>query len=116
MTPLIEEGRVYRVLAPLYIIENKLKKIYLYNDQELNEYQNQYGTQHIVRAKGLGAMDDEDTYTTLLDPKTRRLQQLTTADLEKTIAKFNVLMGRDLAARRALASSIDYTVEESEAL
>ena len=53
MTPLISEGKVYRVLAPLYMIQEGKNKKYFYTDNELAEYQKVHKTGHLLRMKGL---------------------------------------------------------------
>jgi DNA gyrase/topoisomerase IV subunit B len=53
MRPLVEAGKLYRAVTPLYIIRQKNNEYYAYTDEELEEWKSQHqGTYELVRAKG----------------------------------------------------------------
>ncbi len=108
MQPLIEEGHVYFVDAPLFKVTTNKEVKYFYSQKEFDKYK---GGGVVDRLKGLGSMEKEDVSKTLLDNKTRRLEQLTTNDIEKTKKLFETLIGKNLGERKQLV--IDGT-EESE--
>lgn len=112
LRPLLEEGRIYRVQVPLYGIQKGKEMQYFYTEEELNIYSAKFGYPNpLFRFKGLGSMNSDSTEYTIMNPDTRKLQHITVEDCEKAVETFNVLMGKDLAARRELASNIDYGME-----
>lgn len=53
MRPLVEAGKLYRAVTPLYIIRQKDKEYYCYSDSELDEWKNAHtGKYDLLRAKG----------------------------------------------------------------
>lgn len=53
MRPLVEAGKLYRAVTPLYIIRQKSKEEYFYSDSELEEWKKTHkGNYDLIRAKG----------------------------------------------------------------
>lgn len=53
MRPLVEEGKLYRAVTPLYIVRKKGEEIYFYSDADLEEWkQHNKGSYDLLRAKG----------------------------------------------------------------
>ena len=53
MRPLVEAGKLYRAVTPLYIIRQKNKEEYFYSDSELEEWKKTHkGNYDLIRAKG----------------------------------------------------------------
>ena len=53
MRPLVEAGKLYRAVTPLYIIRQKGKEYYCYSEDELTEWKNSHsGSYDLLRAKG----------------------------------------------------------------
>ena len=53
MRPLIEAGKLYRAVTPLYIIKNGKEKVYIYSEDEFVEWKSKHGNPtEILRAKG----------------------------------------------------------------
>lgn len=53
MRPLVETGKLYRAVTPLYIIRQKGKEYYCYSEDELTEWKNSHsGSYDLLRAKG----------------------------------------------------------------
>jgi len=55
----------------------------------------------VERAKGLGEVGDPMTRETLITPGTRHLTQYTTNDIEASTELVDLLMGKEVAPRRA---------------
>jgi DNA gyrase subunit B len=122
MRPLLEAGRVYVAMPPLYTVTERRRatresgptKHYCYDEVERDALIARLEAENIGfdigRNKGLGEMDvDELAYTTL-DRATRVLRRVTLRDGEEAThaAKaFEVLMGRDVGPRK------DWIVERS---
>jgi DNA gyrase subunit B len=100
---LIQKGYVYIAETPLYEITCKGKTYFAYSEQEkaatLAELEGQKCT--IQRSKGLGENDPEMMWMTTMNPATRRLIKVMPADVERTAAMFNLLLGDDLAGRKS---------------
>ncbi len=118
MRPLIEAGRVYLALPPLFKITVKGKKPfvkYLYTTDELSEYTKQYSKESMLiqRFKGLGEMNAEQLWDTTMNPETRTLIQVRVEDLDEAEAEVNLLMGDDAARRRTwLENHVAFTLED----
>jgi DNA gyrase subunit B len=107
MRPLLEAGRVYAAVPPLYRIEISGSKDYVYcysddeRDRELGVLE-QAGkkVKEIQRYKGLGEMDADQLAETTLDVAHRKLRRMTMQDAESATKMFETLMGQDVSARR----------------
>lgn len=107
MRPLLEAGRVYAAVPPLYRIEVTGSKdyIYCYSDDERDRGVSRVESagkkvKEIQRYKGLGEMDADQLAETTLDVAHRKLRRMTMADAEAAAAMFETLMGQDVSGRR----------------
>ena len=102
MPSLIEAGKVYIAESPLYEITSKDQVWFAYTEREktqvLEELEGKKYT--IQRSKGLGENDADMMWLTTMNPKTRRLIKISTADAEQTAATFDLLLGDNLAGRK----------------
>ncbi|MBR5755613.1 MAG: DNA topoisomerase IV subunit B [Erysipelotrichaceae bacterium] len=114
MRELIETGHVYIAMPPLYGVMRNKERIYLYSDEELAEYKNEYGERlDIQRYKGLGEMDADQLWDTTMDPEKRTLIQVSIEDAALCERKISVLMGNNAETRREwIDDNIDFTLEE----
>ena len=58
----------------------------------------------LQRSKGLGENEPEMMSLTTMNPDTRRLIQVTAAEVEKTAAMFDLLLGDNLPGRKDFIS------------
>lgn len=99
---LILNGHVYILDTPLYINVLKNKKTHFtYSQVEQDAYlAKKPNVSTITRNKGLGELGIEQTIISVLDPKTRRLSQLTVRDVEALDRTIEKLMSDRLEHRR----------------
>lgn len=100
MQELIEAGKVYIALPPLYKITNKNKIDYAWTDEELREKLLTQKNASIQRFKGLGEMNAEQLWETTMNPQTRTLIQVSIEDFTEVDQKVAILMGDDVEPRR----------------
>ncbi len=99
---LIEEGHIFVAVAPFFKIKKGMKDYYVYNSEELKKKMVELGGKgEISRFKGLGEMNDEQLWDTTMNPKTRRLKQVSIEDGVEADETFSLLMGDAVAPRRA---------------
>lgn len=115
MRPLVEAGRVFAAVPPLYrvVLKGTGENIYCYSEAEKEkllvdlEAKGVAWRDDIQRYKGLGEMDADQLAETTLDPHSRQLRRMTVADAEGAERMFEVLMGESVSERR------EYIVEQS---
>ena len=103
LTPtLIEEGKVFIAETPLYEIGTKSDTYFAYNEQEKADILAGLGDAKytIQRSKGLGENDPDMMSLTTMNPATRRLIKVESAEVEATAAMFDILLGDNLSGRK----------------
>ncbi|MBS0687242.1 DNA topoisomerase IV subunit B [Streptococcus suis] len=119
MRPLVEAGRVYIALPPLYKMskgKGKTEKIaYAWSDGELEELRKDFGKGFILqRYKGLGEMNADQLWETTMNPETRTLIRVTIEDLARAERRVSVLMGDKVEPRRKwIEDNVKFTLEEA---
>ena len=99
---LIEAGHIFVAVAPFFKIKRGMKEYYVYNNEELKKKLDELGGKcEVSRFKGLGEMNDEQLWDTTMNPKTRRLKQISIEDAVEADETFSLLMGDAVAPRRA---------------
>ena len=110
MPELILEGKIYRGMPPLYLVEyetsakgRKAKQSqYLFNDFELEKFRKKEGNKiiNLQRYKGLGEMDAHQLWETTLDPESRILAQIEISDTIEADEITTLLMSNNVPPRR----------------
>ncbi|MBB5174527.1 DNA topoisomerase IV subunit B [Texcoconibacillus texcoconensis] len=105
MRQLIEAGKVYIALPPLYKVSKgtgKKEKIeYAWDEEGLQEAINKVGKGYsIQRYKGLGEMDATQLWETTMSPETRTLVRVTIDDITRAERRVSTLMGDKVEPRR----------------
>lgn len=101
MKPLIDDGRVYIAMPPLYKIYNKKDHVYCWDDAGVEEAKKKLGTNvEIQRYKGLGEMNYDQLWETTMDPETRQLIKINIDSEILTEKRIVTLMGNDPKERR----------------
>jgi DNA gyrase subunit B/topoisomerase-4 subunit B len=103
MRQLIEAGRVFLALPPLYRVDIGKETYWAADDADRDRILKQHAKSNskpeITRFKGLGEMMPKVLWETTLNPKTRRLLRVDISDALATDRIINELMGKDASAR-----------------
>lgn len=118
--PMIEEGRVYQLLTPLYLIEPKkrgMDDLYALNDLEFNEMTRDLDKQgikyNVKRLKGLGEAGAKVLNITGMNPETRTVKQITLQDIEAAQRMLDITLGPDVEPRKDWIERNPYDFEEN---
>ncbi len=112
MKPLIENGKLYVALPPLYRLEYSNKKYeYIYTDEELKEVKETIKGKQ--RYKGLGEMNAEQLWDTTMNPETRSLIKVTIGDAVLAEKRVSVLMGDNVEPRKEwIEENVEFSLED----
>ncbi len=115
MRPLIEEGKLYIALPPLYKLDYGKNRFYAYSDEELQDIKNNNsGKYTIQRYKGLGEMNADQLWETTMNPETRTLIRVNISDAALAQKRVDVLMGDKVEPRKEwIDENVEFTLEDN---
>ncbi|AYU55168.1 DNA topoisomerase IV subunit B [Staphylococcus debuckii] len=122
MKPLVQAGRVFIALPPLYKLEKgkgKSKKVeYAWTDEELEKLQKQLGKGFsLQRYKGLGEMNPDQLWETTMNPETRTLIRVQVEDEVRSSKRVTTLMGDKVAPRREwIERHVEFGLQEDQSI
>ena len=114
MRPLIENGRLFIAMPPLYKFSIGGKDSYLWSNEELRKATAGKSNYKIQRYKGLGEMNYHQLWETTMNPETRSLIEVTIDDAIAAERRISVLMGDKADIRRQwIEDNVKFTLEDS---
>jgi topoisomerase IV subunit B len=118
MRPLIDAGKVYIALPPLYKVSKGTgrKEVieYAWTEKELQQAIKKVGKGYIVqRYKGLGEMNADQLWETTMNPETRTLIRVRIDDAARADKRVTTLMGDKVEPRRRwIENNVAFGLEE----
>ncbi|TWM24474.1 hypothetical protein CHCC14821_0944 [Bacillus paralicheniformis] len=105
MKPLIEHGKVFIALPPLYKVSkgSGKKEIieYAWSDEEMDDVLRKVGKGYTIqRYKGLGEMNADQLWETTMNPESRTLVRVKIDDAARVERRVTTLMGDKVEPRR----------------
>lgn len=122
MKPLIEAGKVYLALPPLFKISKGTGKKqaveYAWTEKELEEKIKKVGKGYLLqRYKGLGEMNADQLWETTMNPDTRTLIRLVIDDKAQAERRVSTLMGNKVEPRRKwIESHVEFSLEDGKSI
>lgn len=118
MRPLVEAGKVYIALPPLYKISKGSGKKevfeYAWTERDLDEAIARIGKGYVIqRYKGLGEMNAPQLWDTTMNPATRTLIRVRIEDGARAERHVTTLMGDKVEPRRKwIEANVDFGMED----
>ena len=115
MRGLLEEGKLFIAIPPLYKLDYGKKKFYAYTDDELEEIKKENpGKCTIQRYKGLGEMNGDQLWETTMNPDTRSLIKVNISDAALAEKRVSVLMGDKVEPRKEwINENVEFSLEDN---
>lgn len=120
MKPLIEAGKIFIALPPLYKVSKGSGKKevieYAWTDEELDGVTKKVGKGYMLqRYKGLGEMNADQLWETTMNPETRTLIRVLIDDAARAERRVSTLMGDKVEPRRKwIEGNVQFGMEEDQ--
>lgn len=107
---LINEGKIFIALSPLYEITTKDKILFAYDEKEKAQILSSLGNAKytIQRSKGLGENEPDMMWQTTMNPASRRLVRVMPTEKLGTEIMFDTLLGDNITARKRFIAENGY--------
>ncbi len=115
MKPLIENGKLYIAMPPLYKLFNGKTVYYAWTDEERKEILEKAKIKlETQRYKGLGEMNADQLWETTMDPNTRSLVKINITDVALAEKRVSILMGDKVEPRKEwIEENVDFTLQDN---
>ncbi len=114
MKPLIENGKLYIAMPPLYKLFNGKTTYYAWTDEQRKEILEKSKIKlETQRYKGLGEMNAEQLWITTMNPETRSLVKVNITDVALAEKRVNILMGDKVEPRKEwIEENVDFSLQD----
>ena len=115
MKPLIEAGKLYIAMPPLYKLSWGKNFVYAWTDEERKEFMEKNKDKKIEtqRYKGLGEMNASQLWETTMDPEKRSLVKVNITDVSLAEKRVSVLMGDKVEPRKEwINENVEFSLED----
>ena len=116
MKPLIENGKLYIAMPPLYKIECGKEGEYAWTEDDRKELLEKYKGKptKTQRYKGLGEMDANQLWETTMEPNTRSLIKVSISDAVLAEKRVSILMGDKVEPRKEwINENVEFSLEDN---
>ena len=120
MKPLIENGKLFIAMPPLYKISSGKESYYAWTEEDrrtLIEETFKNKQTKTQRYKGLGEMNAEELRETTMDPEKRSMIKVSITDASLAEKRVSVLMGNKVEPRKEwIEENVNFTFEDNYAI
>ena len=114
MKPLIENGRLFIAMPPLYKLSIGGHDNYLWTNEELRRMTAGKSNYKIQRYKGLGEMNADQLCDTTMDPRYRNLVKVNIIDGALAEKRVSILMGDAVEPRKNwINENVEFSLEDA---
>lgn len=99
MRPLVEAGKLYRAVTPLYIVKTKSEKYYCYTEEELEKWKATHKISYeLSHCKGLSEVSPQVLKEICFEKQ--RFKRIIVSDAQKTVELLETLEGKNVSPRK----------------